>query len=315
MILRFLAFFAFAASVMGLGGCGQKSSQAPSGAAPGATEPKVERVAFPELGPKQRIQAGIEFREATLQRGGVPMRVWYYQPEKAAGPLALVLVPPAGSTLFAGMALADGDRREHYPYVKVGFAVASFDIDGPVPQSPPPSDAVVLQGARAFRDARAGLANAQAALDFVLAKVPNIDPQRVYIAGHSSAATLALLVAEHEPRIKACAAFAPATEVEGRLAEVIPLLDRALPGYRKFLHFSSPRTHADKLQCPVFLFHARDDANVPVRDSTDFAAILRKTNPRVTPVTTPHGGHYDSMIREGIPKVIAWFQQRQKEDK
>jgi dipeptidyl aminopeptidase/acylaminoacyl peptidase len=315
MTLRFLASLALAVPLIALGGCREKSSQAPGGAAPGAMQTKVEQVAFPELGPKQQIQAGIEFREATLQRGGVPMRVWYYQPDKAAGPLALVLVPPAGSTLFAGMALADGDRREHYPYVKAGFAVVSFDIDGHVPNSPPPSDAVVLQGARAFRDARAGLANAQAALDFLAAKAPNIDPQRVYIAGHSSAATLALLAAEHEPRIKACAAFAPATDVEDRLAEVIPLLDRALPGYREFLHFSSPGTHADKLQCPVFLFHARDDANVPVRDSTDFAALLRKTNPRVTLVTTPHGGHYDSMIREGIPKAIAWFQQRQKENK
>jgi fermentation-respiration switch protein FrsA (DUF1100 family) len=55
------------------------------------------------------------------------------------------------------------------------------------------------------------------------------------------------------------------------------------------------------------------DANVPVRDSTDFAALLRKTNPHVTLVTTPRGGHYDSMIREGIPKAIAWFRQRQNE--
>jgi dipeptidyl aminopeptidase/acylaminoacyl peptidase len=62
------------------------------------------------------------------------------------------------------------------------------------------------------------------------------------------------------------------------------------------------------LKCPVFLFHTEDDQNVPIRQSTDFAALLEKTNPQVTLVTTPHGGHYNSMIREGIPRGIEWFQ-------
>lgn len=50
---------------------------------------------------------------------------------------------------------------------------------------------------------------------------------------------------------------------------------------------------------------------MPVQQSTDFAALLQKTNSHVTLVTTPNGGHYDSMIREGIPKGIKWFQQVQ----
>ena len=277
-------------------------------------EAKTSPITFPEFGPSRLIQPGIQFREATLRRGAMPMRVWYYQPENAADKLALVIVPPAGSTLIAGMDLGDGDRAEHYAYAKAGFTVASFEIDGHVPKDTA-SDAAVLQGARQFRDAQAGLANAKAMLDFILAKVPNVDPNRVYIAGHSSAATLALLVAEHEPRIKACAAYAPVTDVETRLAEVIPQLDHALPGYRKFLHFSAPKTHADKLTCPVFLFHAQDDDVVPLRQSTDFVALLKKTNTHVTLVTSASGGHYDSMIREGIPKGIAWLKQIDKESR
>ena len=54
---------------------------------------------------------------------------------------------------------------------------------------------------------QAGLANARTALEFALAKVPKLDAKRIYVAGHSSAATLALLFASHEPRIKACAAW------------------------------------------------------------------------------------------------------------
>jgi dipeptidyl aminopeptidase/acylaminoacyl peptidase len=309
MILRFLACFALALSFGGLVGCRQEPAAKPFVK---PAEQAAAPVTFPELGPSRLIQPGIKFQEATLQRGALPMRVWYYQPEKAADKLALVLVPPAGSTLIAGMDLSDGDRAEHYPYARAGFAVGSFEIDGHVANAERASDAVLLQGARQFRDARAGLDNARVALDFILAKVPQIDPKRVYIAGHSSAATLALLVAEHEPRIKACAAYAPCTDVENRLAQMIPTLENALPGYREFLRFSSPRTHADKLTCPVFLFHALDDKNVPARESTTFAALLKKHNQHVTLVTTATGGHYNSMVREGIPKGIAWLRQRQK---
>jgi dipeptidyl aminopeptidase/acylaminoacyl peptidase len=315
MTFRFLASITLALCVAGLVGCSQEPSSSKVVTTTGPAETQAEPISFPELGPSRLIQPGILFQEATLQRGAVPMRVWYYQPEKAADKLALVLVPPAGSTLFIGMEMGDGDRAEHYPYAKAGFAVASFDIDGHVPNLEKETDAAVLKGAREFRDARAGLANAKTALDFLLAKVPNVDPNRIYVAGHSSAATLALLVAEHEPRIKACAAYASVTDVEARLAEPAPWLDRSLPGYREFLRFSSPKTHADKLNCPVFLFHARDDRTVPNRESTDFAALLKKTNPHVTLVTTPNGGHYNSMIQEGIPKGIAWFQQMPKEDR
>jgi dipeptidyl aminopeptidase/acylaminoacyl peptidase len=310
MIGRLLVLVAFLIPIAGLAGCKKEPPQSNDEKA--AAERRAAPITFPELGSGRPIQPGIQFREATLQRGNIPMKVWYYQPEKAEGKLALVLVPPAGSTLIAGMDLGDGDRPEHYPYAKAGFAVASFEIDGHVPSAPPPTEAAMIKGAREFRDSQAGLDNAKAALDFILAKVPNIDPNRIYIAGHSSAATLALLVAEHDARIKACAAYAPCTDVEARLAPGLADLNRALPGYGEFIRFSSPKTHADKLKCPVFLFHAKDDTNVPVSQTTDFAAQVKKSNPNVTLVVVPRGGHYESMLDEGIPKGIAWLKQMSK---
>jgi dipeptidyl aminopeptidase/acylaminoacyl peptidase len=306
MTLRCLAALLIAIVLTALTGCPQPATPGKGAPTPGPGEVKSEPVTFPELGASRTIQPGILFQEATIQRGGVPMRVWVYQPEKAAGKLPLVLVPPAGSTLVAGMDLGDGDRPEHYPYAKAGFIVVSFEIDGHVAGNAP--DSAVLKGARQFKDAQAGIANARVALDFALAKVPNLDENRIFIAGHSSAATLALLFAEHEPRIKACAAFAPVTDVEDRIGNAVAPLDRSIPGYRDFLRFSSPKTHVDKLKCPVFLFYAKDDTNVPVRQSTDFAETLKKTNSAVTLVSVARGGHYDSMLREGIPKAIQWFQ-------
>ncbi|HEX4607296.1 MAG TPA: prolyl oligopeptidase family serine peptidase [Urbifossiella sp.] len=281
-------------------------------ALPAVDAPPVDAkvVTVSELSAPRPIQPGVLFQEAVLRPGVLPMKVWYYRHEKADGKLSLVLVPPAGSTLVAGMDLSDGDRVEHYPYVRAGFAVGSFEIDGHVPDAQSRSDAAVLKGARAFRDARAGLTNAKAALDYLLAKSPDVDPNRVFIAGHSSAATLALLVAEHEPRIKGCVSYCGVSDVESRVAPFIPQLDRAIPGYRDFIRFSSPKTHAEKLTCPVLLFHAKDDTNVPVSQTTSFGELLKKTNTDVTVDTTARGGHYQSMISSGIPRGIAWMRKK-----
>ena len=284
----------------------------PAGLSPPAAQAKPSPVVFPELGPSRVVEPGVAVHEVTIDRGGVPMKVWVYRPEKPADKLALVLVPPAGSTLIAGMGLADGDRVEHLPYVKAGFAVAAFEIDGPVSDAQQSSDPAVFKGAREFRAARAGLDNAQTALDFALAKVPGIDPARVYVAGHSSAATLALLVAEYEPRVKACVAYAPCTDVAARVAQFTPLLERNQPGYAEFLKFSSPLTHAELLTCPLFLFHAQDDTTVRFRESATFYEQVRKTNPKATLVKASKGGHYDPMIQQGIPKAIAWLKQLPK---
>lgn len=265
---------------------------------------------FPELSRVQVMQPGFMFQSAVLSPGAIPMKVWYYRPEQSANKLPLVLVPPAGSTLVAGMDLGEGDRVEHIPYVRAGFAVGSFEIDGHVPQTQNVFDATILKAAREFRDSRAGLNNAKAALDYLLSKANDIDENRIFIAGHSSAATLALLVAEHEPRIKGCAAYCAVSDVEEWLARGMTQLNRALPGYRAFIRFSSPKTHVAKLKCPVFLFHAGDDTNVPVSQTVTFAELLKKTNPDVTVDTSATGGHYDSMINVGIPRGIAWMQKR-----
>src|SRR5262249_6357993 len=129
-------------------------------------EKSTESITFPELGPSKVIRPGIVCQESTINRAAGPMRVWYYKPAKSTGKLPLVLVPPAGSTLAAGMALMDDDRNEHFPYVQEGFAVASFDIDGNV--SDKASEATMIEGARKFRQADAGLSNARTAIDFIL---------------------------------------------------------------------------------------------------------------------------------------------------
>jgi dipeptidyl aminopeptidase/acylaminoacyl peptidase len=130
---------------------------------------------------------------------------------------------------------------------------------------------------------------------------------RVYAVGHSSAGTVALQVAEHEPRIAACVAFAPATEVMKQLSPYGAQLDKLQPGEMDFMARLAPDRNIDKLKCPTMLFTARDDDNVPSASVARFAAALQKTNDKVKLVTVDTGGHHQSMIKEGIPAAIEWL--------
>jgi dienelactone hydrolase len=278
--------------------------------APAAAQ-RINAAELPPLPPAHEIEPGILVHELSVLQGGETRQIWIYLPAKQAGSsVPWVLVAPAGTPLIHGIELAEDDRAEHLPYVRAGFGVVAFSLDGHVDEQNKANEAALLAGVRAFKNAEAGVANARAALDYALANVPALDRKRIYIAGHSSAATLALQFAEREPRLAGCIAYAPATNFQQRLpAQAVQALNQAVPGFQQFIMDYSPDAHTDQLRCPVFLFHAEDDTNVPITQTADFAAKLKQTNANTTFVRGRQGDHYDSMIREGIPQAIRWLQQ------
>jgi len=56
-----------------------------------------------------------------------------------------------------------------------------------------------------------------------LAKVPYVDSTRIYLGGHSTGGTLALLVAESSPRFRATFSFGPVSDVRGYGGSFVPL--------------------------------------------------------------------------------------------
>jgi acetyl esterase/lipase len=276
------------------------------------SEPAINAAAFPELPKGRLLQPGIMVHEvATLRPNNPQGKVWVYLPEKLPDEkLPWVLIAPAGSSLLAGMDLAEGDRREHLPYVKAGFGVVAYEIDGGVPKKSTHEQNLI--GLKEFRKSRAGIVNARTALDFALAKVPALDRERIFTAGHSSAATLSLLFAENEPRIKGCIAFAPVTDVGQWLPAAYLRLFEGEPRLGDFLRESSPITHVAKLRCPTFVFGAEDDEVIKISSITTFVEDLKKTNSQVAYVQVPSGGHYKSMIDVGLPKAIQWLEEKAK---
>lgn len=258
------------------------------------------------------VAPGILFYETEIKRGPAGGKVWIYIPEKPLQEkLPCILIAPAGSRLIDGASLGESDRAEHLPYVRAGMVVVAYEIDGEMKDTA--TDEAMLKAVRAFKDSNAGLANQKAALDFALSSVSLIDADKIYAAGHSSAATHALFTAANEPRIKGVIAYAPATDIEEFLgSSVIAAFEPEVKGLRRFIAAISPINNIDKLKVPVFLFHSADDSTVSVSMTEQFADKLKKINSTVTFVKATSGDHYYSMINAGIPAAIAWIQGRSK---
>jgi dienelactone hydrolase len=278
---------------------------------------------FPDLGPPREVERGVELRQVELHDAqpalpGHSGKLWLYTPTtRAARPpasLPCVLIAPAAAaanSFLTGMKLTPDARPEHLPYVRAGFAVLAFELDG-ADAVPNPQGMVAVSSIQAFLQARAGLVNGEVARAFLKAKVPEVDLGRLYVAGHGSAATFALLFAEYTHFVKGCIAYAPAIDRAARVDVVRAARIRRFGLGDLFTRFS-PRAGESKLSCPVFLFHARDDGIVPFEETEAFAERLRSMDKPVTLELVDDGDHYNSMIKQGIPRGVAWLKARDAE--
>jgi dienelactone hydrolase len=286
--------------------------------APEPLESMVPPPPFPDPGPGHLIEPGVVCHEIQFNPPdenaealpGQSGKLWLYLPEGQHDPTALpcVLIAAAGSNLITGKALSGDDRAEHLPFVRAGFAVLAYEVDGAVAEGEGLDDEKARHAIEAFLAAQAGLVNAHNALEYVLAKVPQVDPERIYAAGHTSAGRLALLFAENEPRLKGCAALACRIDVRSLVPpEAIEAFQGTIPGMIAFFTRFNPWTQQTRLRCPVFLFCALDDPTVSANEVRDFAEWLQRAGKSVTLVAEPARDHLQAILKVGIPRAITWL--------
>lgn len=259
------------------------------------------------------VAPGVRAANARMTRpdnnGSMPLQVYLPENATSAKGLPCVLVGPAGTRLFHGASLDKevSANQEHVPYVLAGFVVITFPLDGPL-EGEEPGDAEVMRAGRAFVAAKGGILNAKAAADYALKNL-QVDPKRLYIAGHSSAATLSLQVAENDPRIKACIAYAPAVSLKAHFDKIgaMEVLEQAIPGWNDYALTYSPNQKIASLKCPLFFFQAADDSVIDTEQNRNFVRSVRKLNKKVVYVEEESGDHFQPMIDKGIPKAIAWL--------
>ncbi len=271
------------------------------------------KVIYPDRPAARFDTPGIELYPMDIlgNAPGVPMHVQLYLPagRHQAHSLPCVFIAPAGTRLLYGSSLGEGDSPEHVPYVLRGFAVLAYELSGNLDEgSGPVTFGKLKEPVNQFIAANGGLANSRNAVDFVLAKVPEVDPKQLFAAGHSSAATMALNAVGGDHRFRAVAAYAPECDVVGHWSHDLRQLNDVVPGAADLASRVSPMLHTGDIACPVLLFHADDDENVETSDVVSYAAALQSAGKAFQLMRVSTGGHYQSMIDLGIPAGINFFE-------
>ncbi len=259
------------------------------------------------------------YTATAADRAAAEMKIRIYLPlgSHEKGSLPCVLVPPAGTTLLTGSEMdKDPANPEHLPYVRAGFCVVTFSLDGvPMPwnDGQPVPLGLTRFAYMDFARSYAGLINFKTAWG-VAQHIAAVDRNQIYVAGHSSAGTLALLFSthvnqiKHSPKLAGCIAYAPECDVEAALSEYVnSVAPQWLPGGKQFIVRSSPKTHAAGIECPVFLFHSGGDQVTPFSRTQAFHDQLETLGKDVTLVRSNGSDHYQTMIDEGIPAALKWL--------
>ncbi len=268
---------------------------------------------FPTPGELREVGGkGVRFYDLSTSGDGpgeaMQFRVYLPAGEASPGSLSCVLVPPAGSNLLSGLSLDGGDYHdEALPYAEAGMVVINYSIDGAVADDENTDE--IKEGYEAFRAAGAGVINGRNAMELVKETLPQVNPEKIFSAGHSSAGTLSLLLASHLSELAGAVAYAPICDLDRDYGELADDLSVRLqyPRISSFIVRSSPITHVEAIEVPVFLFFAKDDERVSLEDGRGFARQIEDRGGDSEVATVSAGGHYNSMITDGIPRGIEWM--------
>jgi dienelactone hydrolase len=107
----------------------------------------------------------------------------------------------------------------------------------------------------------------------VLGRQPYVDPGRIYLGGHSTGGTLALLVAECSDRFRAVFPFGPVDDVSGYDPQFLPFDTTN----RREIELRSPGKWLATITRPTFVFEGTSRGNL-----ASLQAMARSsTNPKV----------------------------------
>ena len=121
-----------------------------------------------------------------------------------------------------------------------------------------------------------------AAADY-LAKQPYVDPGRIYLGGHSTGGTLAMLVAEMSDRFRAVFAFGPVGDVRGYGGDFV----YHQPGDPRESLLRSPGYWLDSVRTPLFVIEGTGGNIDALQDMKKLSA-----NPMIRFVAVPGVDHF-----------------------
>jgi dienelactone hydrolase len=245
-------------------------------------------------------------------------RLVVFLPTHPAKPkLPCIFVAPSATAPLYGQTIDEETMvyGNYINYAKAGYAVVAHDVDGYIDEvdriSDPPS-AMVIDSLKAYKASDAGVLNAKLAIDYAVARIPQIDPNAMYVAGSGSGGTIALMVAATDPRIKAAIAYSPITNLPGKHAALVETISKSVPGYKEFIDRSSPHHQIDKMKKPLFIFHNDRSTETSLADTTSFVESVQKNNPLVSFTHGQNEGLPSGDYLPNIKQAIEWLNSQQK---
>ncbi len=160
-----------------------------------------------------------------------------------------------------------------------------------------------------------------ALLDWIAAQ-PGLDKDRVMVTGASFGGYLTLAVAaEYNDRIRCSFAGFPISDLVTDLEHTSPANqdarrreygDERDPEVRAFLERIAPLNHAGEITKPIFIAHGRNDPRVPVTESEQMVAAIKKNGGTVWYIEATNEGHGFGRRPNVMYLVDAWAYFMQK---
>jgi dienelactone hydrolase len=224
--------------------------------------------------------------EVPYKSGNLNLKAWVSA--RAAGGARR----PAVLFLHGGFAFGADDWDQAQPFRDAGFVVLIPMLRG---ENGLPGNYTMF-----YDEVDDALAAAE-----VLANQPDVDPQRMFVAGHSAGGTLALLSAMVSDRFKAAASFSGSPDqvwfVRGQ--EELAPFDRDDP--REF-QMRSPLAFPKSFKCPVRMYYGDEEFGFDA-PSKKLAELAKAAGKDVEAISVP--GDHLTAVDPAMKQTIAFFRQ------
>jgi dipeptidyl aminopeptidase/acylaminoacyl peptidase len=231
-----------------------------------------------------RLPSGVS--EVVYASGDLRLRAWLNAPTDPGK-------RPAVLFLHGGWAFGEDDWEMTEPLREAGFVVMAPVLRG---ENGQPGHFTMF-----FDEVDDVLAAADH-----LAGLPGVDPDHVYLAGHSAGGTLVMLAAMASDRFRAAASLSGSPDrvafVEGGWRDAVPF---DMTDIREF-RVRSPVAYPYSFKCPTRLYHG--SAEEFFRDSTRRTALLAKSHGLDVEAVVVPGDHMSS-VPPALAKAVEFFRQ------
>jgi dipeptidyl aminopeptidase/acylaminoacyl peptidase len=225
--------------------------------------------------------------EVTYTSGELKLKAWVGRPVPGQPPKPGVLF------LHGGFAFSADDWEQCQPFRDAGFVTMTPMLRG---ENGQPGSYTMF-----YDEVDDVVAAAE-----LLAITPGVDPNRIFVCGHSAGGTLAMLAAMTSKRFKGCASFSgsPDQVQWSRGNEELIPFD---PTNRTELAMRSPLAYPKSFKCPARLYYGNGE--LPFKFTTSkLAEKATAAGSDVEAVEVP-GDHFTS-LDPAMRQAITFFQQQ-----